>query len=84
MTVHSGSKLTVLSMPWEEYYLNIAYRSQSLSEAKRNYEIHDRELLSIMEALKDWRQYLLGAKHWVEVWTDQLNLTYFRQPNKLK
>ena len=36
-----------------------------------------------MEALKDWRQYLLGAKHQVEVWTDHLNLTYFRQPNKL-
>ena len=36
-----------------------------------------------MEALKDWRQYLLGARHQVEVWTDHLNLTYFRQPNKL-
>ena len=54
-----------------------------MSEAERNYEIHDRELLLIMEALKDWRQYLLGAEHWVKVWTDHLNLTYFRQLNKL-
>ena len=30
-----------------------------------------------------WRQYLLGAKHRVEVWTDHLNLTYFRQAQKL-
>ena len=40
-------------------------------------------MLAIMEALEDWRQYLLGAKHRVEVWTDHLNLTYFRQANKL-
>ena len=40
-------------------------------------------MLAIMEALEDWRQYLLGAKHRVEVWTDHLNLTYFRQAQKL-
>ena len=53
------------------------------NRAERNYEIHDREMLAIVEALEDWRQYLLGAKHRVEVWTDHLNLTYFRQANKL-
>ena len=73
----------ILSQYIEGKWRPIAYWSQSLSEAERNYEIHDRELLSITEALKDWRQYLLGAKHQVEVWTDHLNLTYFRQPNKL-
>ena len=61
----------------------IAYQSQSLTEAERNNEIHDREMLAIMEALEDWRQYLLRAKHRVEVWTDHLNLTYFRQANEL-
>ena len=61
----------------------IAYHSQSLTEAERNYEIHDREMLAIMEALEDWRQYLLGASHRVEVWTDHLSLTYFKQANKL-
>ena len=40
-------------------------------------------MLAIMEALEDWRQYLLGAKHRVEVWTDHLNLTYFRRAQKL-
>ena len=73
----------ILSQYIEGKWRPIAYSAQSLSEAERNYEIHDRELLSIMEALRDWRQYLLGARHRVEVWTDHLNLTYFRQPNKL-
>ena len=36
-----------------------------------------------MEVLEDWRQYLLGAKHRVEVWMDHLNLMYFKQANKL-
>ena len=40
-------------------------------------------MLAIMEALEDWCQYLLGAKHRVEVWTDHLSLTYFRQAQKL-
>ena len=40
-------------------------------------------MLAIMEALEDWRQYLLGAKHRVEVWMEHLNLTYFKQANKL-
>ena len=61
----------------------VAYRSQALTAAERNYKIYDREMLAIMEALEDWRQYLLGAKHRVEVWTDHLNLTYFRQAQKL-
>ena len=40
-------------------------------------------MLAIMEALEDWRQYFLGAKCRVEVWMDHLNLTYFKQANKL-
>ena len=31
----------------------IAYRSQSMTEAERNYDIYDREMLAICEALKD-------------------------------
>ena len=61
----------------------IAYRSQSLSPVERNYEIHDRELLAIMRALEDWRQYLLGATCPFEVWTDHQNLTYFNKAQKL-
>jgi hypothetical protein len=33
----------------------IAFQSASFKEAERNYEIWDREMLAITEALKDWR-----------------------------
>lgn len=32
----------------------VAYRSASMNPAERNYEIYDREMLAIIEALKDW------------------------------
>jgi hypothetical protein len=38
----------------------IAFRSESLSEPERNYEIYDRELLAIVQGLEDWRHYLIG------------------------
>ena len=36
-----------------------------------------------MNALSEWRQYLLEARNTVEIWTDHQNLTYFRKPQKL-
>jgi hypothetical protein len=33
--------------------------------------------------LEEWRQFLIGAEEEFEVWTDHLNLIYFRQPQKL-
>jgi len=45
--------------------------------AKRNYEIYNKELLAIVEALTKWRQYLLDATKKFEVWTDHKNLKYF-------
>ena len=61
----------------------MVYRSRTLSETERNYEIHDKELLAIMDSLSDWRQYLMGAQHKFEVWTNHKNLQYFRKPQKL-
>ena len=61
----------------------VAYRSSTLSDAERNYEIYDKEMLAIVQALKEWRHYLLGASQPFEVWTDHANLTYFKAPQKL-
>jgi hypothetical protein len=61
----------------------VAFRSKSLSPAEQNYEIYDKELLAIVQALEDWRQYLLGAQHKFEIWTDHENLSYFRKPQKI-
>jgi hypothetical protein len=44
---------------------------------ERNYEIHDTDMLATIRGLKEWRHYLEGAKHPVEIWTDHKNLEYF-------
>ena len=53
----------VLSMKCEdEKWRPVAYISKSLNEAKRNYEIHDKEMLAIIWCLEAWRHFLEGAK----------------------
>ena len=64
-------------------YHPVSYISKSLSEAERNYDIHDKELLSIIEALDSWRHYLEGCDHQIEIWTDHRNLEYFQKSQKL-
>src|SRR6202142_2889285 len=38
---------------------------------------------AIVRALEEWRHYLEGARHPIEVWTDHKNLEYFRTAQKL-
>ena len=61
----------------------VAYRSSSMQEAERNYEIHDREMLAIIEALKDWRHFLEGLPNRFEIITDHGNLRYWRSAQDL-
>jgi transposase InsO family protein len=61
----------------------VAYLSKSLSAVERNYEIHDKEMLAIIRGLEEWRHFLEGARHKVEIWTDHKNLEYFRTAKKL-
>lgn len=60
-----------------------AFLSKSFNAAERNYEIYDRELLAIIRCLAEWKHYLEGSGHPVEIWSDHLNLTYFKQPQRL-
>ena len=41
----------------------VAAHSRSFTGAELNYEIHDKELLAIVDSFKQWRVYLKGAKH---------------------
>jgi len=50
---------------------------------ERNYKIHDKEMLAIIHALEEWRHFLEGATHLVEIWTDHKNLEYFMTAKKL-
>jgi hypothetical protein len=54
-----------------------------LNLVERNYEIHDTEMLAIIQGLEEWRHYLEGARQPVEIWTDHKNLEYFRVAQKL-
>jgi hypothetical protein len=55
----------------------IAYHSRKLTPAELNYEIYDKEMLAIVEALKIWRPYTEGSSHLVTIYTDHKNLVYF-------
>jgi len=61
----------------------VAFLSKSLSPVERNYKIHDKEMLAIIRAMEEWRQFLEGAEHQFEVWTDHKNLEYFMTAKKL-
>ncbi len=50
---------------------------------ERNYEVHDKELLAVMRSLEQWRHFLEGARHPVEIWTDHKNLEYFQTAQNL-
>ena len=74
----------VLSMRCEdEKWRPVAYISKLLNEAERNYEIHNKEMLAIIQCLEAWRHFLEGAKDRFEIWTDHKNLEYFIKAQKL-
>ena len=74
----------VLSMKCEdEKWRPVAYISKLLNEAKRNYEIHNKEMLVIIWYLEAWRYFLEGAKDQFEIWMDHKNLKYFMKAQKL-
>ena len=60
-----------------------AYFSKVFAPAERNYDIYDHELLVVIHALSEWRQYLTGTNHPVTILTDHKNLTYFKKPQCL-
>ncbi|MBW0493484.1 hypothetical protein O181_033199 [Austropuccinia psidii MF-1] len=55
----------------------ISFDSQNCLPAELNYEIHDKELLGIVWALKHWRDFLLSLSNSFEVLTDHSLLQYF-------
>jgi len=55
----------------------VAFHSRKFAPAEINYEIHDKELLAIVDAFKHWRRYCEGATHQVQVFSDHQNLEYF-------
>jgi hypothetical protein len=54
----------------------VAYYSRKFSGPEERYDVHDKELLAIVDSLKHWRIYSESSSE-LEIFTDHKNLTYF-------
>jgi len=61
----------------------VAYFSKKMSPAQCNYPIYDKELLAVVLALEEWRQYLEASQFRISVLTDHKNLEYFMSTKML-
>ena len=77
----SGAVLTQLDINGDRH--PCAFISRTFSPTERNYEIYDRELLSVIRALQEWRHYIQGSNHKTIIYSDHKNLTYFQTAQKL-
>lgn len=59
-----------------------AYFSQKNTPAECNYQIHDKELLAIINALKEWESELISVVNF-QILTDHRNLRYFTTMKRL-
>ena len=78
----SGAVLSQ-QLPGEEKWHPVAFYSKSLSPVEQNYKIHNKEMLAIIRMLEEWRHFMEGARHLVEIWMDHKNLKYFMTAKKL-
>ena len=67
----------------DEKWHPIGFTSKSLSPAERNYTIYNKELLSVIRGLEEWRHILEGTKHTIEILNDHQNLMYFQMAQML-
>ena len=61
----------------------VVFHSRKLSPAEINYEIHDKELLSIVDCLCDLCSWLIGSVHPITVISDHKSLEYFMSSKQL-
>ncbi|KAF9799127.1 hypothetical protein IEO21_10611 [Rhodonia placenta] len=55
----------------------VAFGSHAMDPAQCNYEIYNKKMLAIIEALYEWRHYLEGLPTQFEIITDHKNLEYW-------
>ena len=61
----------------------VAFYSKKFSLAEFNYDMHDKEMVVIVDCFKEWRHMLCGSQNGVVVYTDHRNLEYFQTTKKL-
>ena len=72
--IHTDASKVQLGAVISQNNKPIAFYSRKLNPAQVNYTTTERELLSIVETLKEFRNILLGQQ--IKVYTDHQNLTY--------
>ncbi|XP_051727379.1 differentially expressed in FDCP 8 homolog isoform X1 [Ctenopharyngodon idella] len=60
-----------------------AYFSRKLTDAERNYDVGNKELLAMKAAIEEWRHWLEGSTHPFQVITDHKNLEYIKSAKRL-
>ncbi|KAG5729497.1 hypothetical protein E4T56_gene4641 [Termitomyces sp. T112] len=61
----------------------VAFYIRSMIPAELNYNIYNKELLAIVKAFCQWRAYLEGSPHRIQVYSDHNNLQYFTTTKQL-
>ncbi|MBW0572857.1 hypothetical protein O181_112572 [Austropuccinia psidii MF-1] len=74
---------SILSQVSDSGEYPIAFNSRRPIPEELNYEIHDKELLGIVWALKHWRDFLLSLSSPFEVLTNHSSLQYFMSSKEL-
>jgi hypothetical protein len=64
-------------------HLAVGFHSQTFNEAEHNYDIHDRELLTVYCGLTHYCHLLLSSPFPTTVLTDHKNLEYYRHPRHI-
>ena len=58
----------------------VAFHSRQFTQAERNYDVYDKELLAIIDCFKSWRHLLQGGP---QVFCDHKNITQLTNPRQL-
>ena len=73
----------VLSIQKDDKWHPVTFSSHAMSLEERNYLVADKEMLSVIHALEQWRHYLEGARHQFDIWNDHVNLQWFMKRQDL-
>jgi hypothetical protein len=61
----------------------LGYFSRKLKDAQLNYNIHDKELLAIIDALNKWSTYCKSMEYKITILSDHKNLEYWQMKKDL-
>ena len=69
----------MISQEIEEELQPLGFMSKKMTSAKQNYTITEKEMVAIIQAVKEWRKYPKRSKTRAKIITDHKNLTYFQE-----